>query len=62
MRSCFGLAFVAYSLLLKKVSLYMAQCFMSGQFFAVILASYFLLGESITGSKAVGVVLIVRGG
>ena len=59
--ACFGVSFIAYSLLLKKVPLYMAQCFMSGQFIAVILASYFLLGESITWQKAAGVVLIALG-
>ncbi len=59
--ACFGLSFIIYSLLLKKVPLYMAQCFLSGQFIAIILASYFLLGESITWQKATGVVLIAMG-
>ncbi|MEN8236172.1 MAG: EamA family transporter [Pseudomonadota bacterium] len=59
--ACFAISFIAYSLLLKKVPLYVAQCFVSGQFVAVILASYFLLGESITWQKAAGIVLIALG-
>lgn len=59
--TCFGLAGIIYLLVLTKLPLNMAQSFVSIQFVAVVLASYFLLGEPIGVMRWTGIALITLG-
>jgi undecaprenyl phosphate-alpha-L-ara4N flippase subunit ArnE len=59
--SLFGCALLFYVLLLKRVPLNVAQCFMSLQFVGVILASYLFLHEPLPALRIAGVALIACG-
>ena len=57
----FGCALMLYILLLKRMPLNVAQCFMSLQFVGVILAAYFVLHEPLPALRVAGVTLIALG-
>jgi len=58
---CFGLAGIIYLLILTKLPLNLAQSFVSVQFVAVVLASYFILSEPIGIMRWTGIALITCG-
>ena len=57
----FGMGLVLYALLLKRLPLNIAQTIFSVQFIAVILASSFILNESINSVRWVGISLVAIG-
>jgi drug/metabolite transporter (DMT)-like permease len=57
----FATAMCSYMLILTKLPLNVAQSFAAAQFVAVILASYFLLGEPIDGLRWAGIAMITFG-
>lgn len=59
--ACFGLSFVLYSLLLQRIPLNIAQCFLAFQYVLVIFAASFLLGEAVPLLRWGGVVMIIAG-
>jgi multidrug transporter EmrE-like cation transporter len=59
--ACFGLSAVLYVIALRSVPLNVAQSVAALQFAGVILASFFLLNESLGAARAVGIGLIFVG-
>lgn len=57
----FGVAGILYAWLLHYVPLHLAQIFASAQFFAVIVAAWLVLGESVSPIRWLGILLIVSG-
>jgi drug/metabolite transporter (DMT)-like permease len=59
--SFFGLAVLIYLIILSWLPLNVAQSFAAAQFIAVILASFFVLGESVSSIQMIGILLIAIG-
>ena len=57
----FGVGAIIYAWLLQKIPLNVAQVFLSLQYIAVILASYFLLSEPISLNRWLGMSVIFIG-
>lgn len=57
----FGCGGVVYALLLRNVPLNLAQVFVATQFIGVALAASFILGESISGLRWLGIAFICFG-
>ena len=57
----FGLALIAYTLLLKFVPLHFAASITSAKFIFVILAAWLILNERIIGPQWIGIILIAAG-
>ncbi len=57
----FGLSFLVYAIILKRMPLNIAQCFIAFQFVAIILAAHFFLHETIPGIRWFGIVMITSG-
>ena len=58
---CFGVALVAYTMLLKYVPLHFAASITSAKFIGVVLAAWLVLGERIVSQQWAGMVLIAVG-
>ena len=59
--SAFGMAFIFYAMILKRLPLSMAQAILSMQFVLVILAAYVLLDEQIGLVRWLGIALMAVG-
>lgn len=57
----FAVAAAGYILLLRSVPLHMAQAFMALQFAATVAAAWAILGESISGMRLLGLLIILAG-
>jgi len=57
----FGVAFLGYATLLRRMPLNLAQAIFSIQFVAVIISSALILGESISAARWLGIGLILIG-
>ncbi len=57
----FGLGFPIYGLLLKRLPLNLAQCFIALQFIAITFAAYFFLAEPIPWQRWIGIMMIGLG-
>lgn len=57
----FGLALIAYTLLLRYVPLHFAASITSAKFIGVVLAAWFILNERIAGQQWIGIILIAVG-
>ena len=58
---CFGLALVAYTMLLKHVPLHFAASITSAKFIGVVLAAWLVLDERIVNQQWAGMTLIAIG-
>ncbi len=58
---CFGLALVAYTMLLKYVPLHFAASITSAKFIGVVLAAWLVLDERIVNQQWAGMILIATG-
>lgn len=59
--AAFGMAFLFYAMLLRRLPLSLAQAIMSMQFVLVILAANLLLGEQISPVRWAGIALMAVG-
>lgn len=59
--AAFAMAAAGYILLLRYVPLHVAQAFMALQFAATVTAAWAILGESISGLRLLGLVVILMG-
>lgn len=59
--AAFAMAFVFYTMLLKRLPLSLAQAVISAQFVIVILAANVLLGETVGTMRWMGIALVAAG-